>query len=79
MMPLDQITIEKTSEVGELLIRAVAVLGTLTAEQLDSLRIETNGNLPDCLLLSLDGAKQCSPSVRQSLKTHPPKSFTDQV
>lgn len=78
-MSLDQNTIDKASEAGELLIRAASVLGTLSPEQQAKLREATDGNLPDSLVFALRGAKEVSPSVRESLQTHPPKGLTDVV
>lgn len=65
----------KVAQAGELLIRAAAVLGTLTKEQLEQLRLDTDGALPDSLGFALKGAASISDSIRNSLKTHPPKGF----
>lgn len=71
-MELDQTTIEKASHAGELLIRAAAVLGTLSADQQEQLRKATDGKLPDSVLFALSGAKEVSPQIVESLRSHPP-------
>ena len=65
----------KVAHAGELLIRAAAVLGTLTPEQLEGIRSQTDGGLPDSLAFALQAACKLSKQTRQSLKTHPPKGF----
>lgn len=74
-MILDKTTIDKVTEAGELLIRAAAVLGTLTPEQQEQLRQATDGNLPDTLAFALRGARSVSKEVANSLRTHPPKGL----
>lgn len=74
---LDQMVVEKASHAGELLIRAAAVLGTLSPEQQEALRQATDGNLPDGIVLALRGVKAVSPQIAQSLRTHPPVGFVD--
>ena len=74
---LDSETIEKVSHAGELLIRAAAVLGTLSQSQQEALRQATDGNLPDTIVFSLRGAKSVSPQIEQSLKSHPPVGLID--
>ncbi len=78
-MKLDKETIEKVSHAGELLIRAAAVLGTLPADQQQALRLATDGNLPDTLAFALRGAKEVSPQIAESLRTHPPGGLVDFV
>lgn len=78
-MELDKITIEKVSEVGELLIRAAAVLGTLSLEQQAQLQQATDGCLPDSLAFAIQGARSISPEVENSLRTHPPKGLVNQI
>lgn len=78
-MGLDQATIEKAAHAGELLIRAAAVLGTLSAEQQEALRQATDGNLPDSIVLALRGAKAVSPQIAESLQTHPPVGLANLV
>ena len=68
---LDAAAIEKVTQAGELLIRAAAVLGTLTPEQQDALRMATNGALPDSIVFGLRAARTVSPQIAQSLETHP--------
>lgn len=60
---------------GELLIRAAAVIGRLTPEQLEEVRQRTDGGLPDSLGFALKAAERISPQVRKSLRTHPPAGF----
>lgn len=74
-MNLDETTLAKVAHAGELLIRAAAVLGTLSAEQLEALRVATDGGLPDSIGFALDSAKAVSPQIGESLKTHPPVGF----
>lgn len=71
-MELDKSTREAAAHAGELLIRAAAVLGTLAAEQQETLRLATDGSLPDAIVLALRAAKGVSPQIAESLKTHPP-------
>lgn len=78
-MQLDQTTIEKVSQVGELLIRAAAVLGTLSPAQQAQLQQATDGNLPDSIAFALRGARNVSPEVENSLRTHPPKGLVNLV
>lgn len=77
MTNLDAPTIAKVSEAGELLIRAAAVLGTLSPEQQRALQLSTNGGLPDSLAFGLRAARAISPEVARSLTTHPPKGLVD--
>lgn len=78
-MQLDQITIEKVSEAGELLIRAAAVLGTLSPEQQAQLQQATDGNLPDSIAFAIQGARSVSKEVENSLRTHPPRGLVNQI
>ena len=66
----------KVAQAGELLIRAAAVIGTLTKEEQEQLNAMTEGKLPDCLAWAIEGAALISPAVAESLKTHPPVGFT---
>jgi len=79
MHPLEDMTIAKVSEAGELLIRAAAVLGALSPEQQQALQSATNGGLPDSLAFGLRAARAVSPDVRNSLKTHPPRGLVGLV
>lgn len=76
---LDKTIIEKASHVGELLIRAAAVIGTLSPEEQAQLREATGGNLPDSVVSALRSAQKISPSVQQSMKSHPPTGLVDVV
>lgn len=78
-MPIDESTTQAVSHAGELLIRAAAVLGTLSAEQQAALRQETDGNLPDAIVLALRSARAISPQIAQSLTTHPPVGLVNVV
>ncbi len=71
-MSLDIATVEAVAHAGELLIRAAAVLGTLSPEQQEALRVATDGSMPDSIIFALQGAKSVSPQIVESLKTHPP-------
>lgn len=66
---------EKLAHAGELMIRAAAVLGTLSKEELELLRQRTDGSLPDALGWAIAGAAQLSAQVAQSLKQHPPRGL----
>lgn len=72
---MDQLTEAKVAEVGELLIRAAAALGTLNGYQLAALTSATGGQLVDGISSSLRVAACVSPQVRESLRTHPPRGF----
>ena len=65
----------KVVQAGELLIRAAAVLGTLSQEQQQRIHELTEGKLTDCLAWAINGAAAISPSVASSLKTHGPAGF----
>ncbi len=66
---------EAVATAGELLIRAAAVLGALSPQDLQTISEESEGKLPDCLGWSLTGAAALSTQVRDSLATHPPKGW----
>lgn len=66
---------EKIDAAGELLIRAAAALGSLTAEEQLALNSATDGGAIDSLGFALQAMSKLSPSVRNSLKTHPPEGF----
>lgn len=72
---LDAATRSKVAEAGELLIRAAAVLGTLSADQQEALQRATNGGLPDSLAFCLRAARAVSPAIEESLTTHPPRGL----
>ena len=76
---IDANTRAKVAEAGELLIRAAAVLGTLSEEQQGLLQQATNGGLPDSLAFCLRAARSVSPEVDASLKTHPPRGLAGLV
>ena len=65
----------KVAEAGELLIRAAAVIGTLSREQQERLDVLTEGKLTQCLAWALEGAASVSREVKQSLQSHGPKGF----
>ena len=75
----DKEVINTVATAGEFLIRAAAVLGTLTPPQLEALRKQTDGGLPDTLAFSIESACKLSGQLRTSLKTHPPKGFTQHL
>lgn len=76
-MSLDQTTLDAAAHAGELLIRAAAVLGTLSPDQQEALRAATDGCMPDSIVFALRGAKSVSPQIAESLKTHPPVGLTN--
>lgn len=75
MSTLDASTIAKASEAGELLLRAAAVLGTLSAEQQQALQQATDGAAPDSLVLALSGLRRVAPDLDKSLRAHPPRGL----
>ena len=66
---------EQLASAGELLIRAAARLGALSANDQDTLRRRTNGELHHGIALAIKAAAAVSPQIVQSLKTHPPVGF----
>lgn len=66
---------EQLACAGELLIRAAARIGTLSANEQDMLRRQTDGNLHRGIALAIDAAAAISPQIVESLKTHPPVGF----
>lgn len=72
---LSQIARDKVAVVGELLIRAAAVIGTLEKADQDAISQETEGKLSECLAWAIEGAAKVNPQVAHSLKTHPPRGF----
>lgn len=72
---MDDETTTRVGEVGELLIRAAAVLGTLNGYQLAALSSATDGKLVAGITAALEAAAVVSPQVVESLRTHPPKGF----
>ncbi len=77
MNKIDKVTEQKVAHAGELLIRAAAVLGTLSPAQQAALQAATNGGLPDSLAFALRAARSVSPSVEESLRTHPPTGLVN--
>ena len=74
-MALKKHVIDKVDEAGELLIRAAAVLGTLSEEERAALDEATDNQLTGCIGLALNAAKDVSASLEESLITHPPAGF----
>lgn len=72
---IDQHVQERIDAAGELLIRAAAVLGSLTPEEQLALNTATDGGAIDSLDFALQALAKVSPSVRKSMKTHPPEGF----
>lgn len=73
-----QITKEAQSKIdhaGELLIRAAAVLGTLSTDEQRAINDATDGAAIDSLEFALQGVAKLSPQIQKSLKTHPPAGF----
>lgn len=71
-MKLNKNTQDKVAHAGELLIRAAAVLGTLSPEEQEQLRQATDGALPDTIVFAIRGAQGVSAQIAESLLTHPP-------
>jgi len=65
----------KINHAGELLIRAAAVLGTLSQDEQRAINEATEDAAIDSLESALQGIAKLSPQVRESLKTHPPAGF----
>ena len=74
-MALKKRVIDKVDEAGELLIRAAAVLGTLSDEERAALDEATDNQLTGCIGLALNAAKDVSASLEESLIRHPPAGF----
>lgn len=68
----------KVAQAGELLIRAAAVLGTLTREQQTVLNERTDGKIVDCLAWAIQAAAEVNAQVAASLKSHGPTGFIGQ-
>ena len=73
---LDPTIIAKATEAGELLIRAVAVIGSLSPAQQEALRHATDGAAPDALVMALKALRRISPDLANSMRTHPPQGVT---
>ncbi len=72
---LSPATVEAVATAGELLIRAAAVLGKLTPEDLEALSQATQGKLPGSIGWALEGAAEVSQQTRESLITHTPSGW----
>ena len=72
-MTIDAQTLDAASAAGQLLIRAAATLGSLSAEQQGQLAQASV--LPALVAASLSSAQAVSPDVKRSLRDHPPKGF----
>lgn len=75
MQELNPEIVAKVAHAGELLIRAAAVLATLTDEEQAKLHSVTEGKLTDCLAWAIEGAATVSPAVGESLQSHGPRGF----
>ena len=60
---------------GELLIRAAARLGNLSAAEQARLNVASEGKLIDGLTWAIQAAVEVAPELRSSLKRHPPQGF----
>lgn len=78
-MELNNAVQEKVAMAGELLIRAAAVLGTLSPEDQAQLAAATDGKLTDCVAWAIEGAATVSPQVKASLRSHPPAGFRPKI
>jgi hypothetical protein len=76
---VSQMAQEKAAEAGELLIRAAAVLGTLSRAEQEALSDVTEGKLTDCLAWAIEGAAMVNPEVIKSIRTHPPVGFASVI
>lgn len=65
---IDVEIIRRVSEAGELMLRAVNTLGSLTREQQHTLVRLTNGGLPDCALIAFASAARVVPDLQRALK-----------
>lgn len=72
-MDIDAQTLEAASAAGQYLIRAAATLGTLSPEQ--QAQLAQSSALPALLAASLRSSEKLCPSVRRSMKAHPPQGF----
>ncbi len=76
MSPIDPSVVAKASEAGELLLRAAAVIGTLSPTQQEALRQATDGAAPDSIVMALDALRRICPNLEASLRRHPPRGLT---
>ncbi len=63
---------DAVDQIGQLLIRAGAVFGSLTPEQQQVLRQATDSSLPDSIVFAIDAAARNSAKTKDSLRRHPP-------
>lgn len=75
MPNLEQETLDRVSAVGELLIRAAAVLGTLDEAGMKALREHASGDLVKLIADALEVSARLSSSVGESLRAHAPAGF----
>lgn len=67
---------DAVANVGELLIRAAAVLGALHPGDQKRINRLTGGALHQGISQALDATSAISPRTRESLRAHPPSGFT---
>ena len=75
VMALTKELAEKAAHAGELLIRAAAVLGTLSEKEQAELAAATGGRLAGGIAMALNAASEVSPAIVESLRSHPPAGF----
>ena len=66
---------DQVAQAGELLIRAAASLGCLTASEQDLVSKSDGGLLAQGIATALGACKAISPAIAQSLQNHPPRGF----
>jgi hypothetical protein len=66
---------DQVAQAGELLIRAAASLGSLTASEQDLVSKSDGGLLSQGIATALGACKAISPAIAQSLQNHPPRGF----
>lgn len=71
MHKIDAFTQAKVAEAGELVMRAAAVLGTLTEDQQRQIHTATKGSIPHSLAMFLRASRAVAPELERSLQTRP--------
>lgn len=71
-MTIDKKTLDAVAFASKMLIRAGAALGALSKSQQVALADATDGVLPNSIAEALEAVKSLSPTVAQSMRTHPP-------
>ena len=66
---------DQVAQTGELLIRAAASLGFLSASEQDLVSKSDGGALAKGIATALNACKAISPVIAESLHNHPPQGF----